>query len=100
MAVSSSVALIVGADGCSRVVVTQRWRMMFHVERGERLFVVPGLKVVEPVQWADVPRIVAAALAHADLWRTQSWHRYFLHRLLAPLGLALLISPIRATKSS
>ena len=29
----SAVAVIIGSDGCSRVVVTQRWRMMFHVDR-------------------------------------------------------------------
>lgn len=45
----SAVAGILKPDGGFRVVVTPRWRMKYHVGPGERLFVVPGLTVHEPV---------------------------------------------------
>jgi hypothetical protein len=47
--VKSAVAGIIDAGGGFRVVVTQRWRMRNHVKKGERIFIVPGLLVQEPV---------------------------------------------------
>lgn len=60
----SAVAGIVDRLGGLRVVVTQRWRMRYHVKSGERLFIVPGLEVREPVPWHDIPRVVRAAERH------------------------------------
>ena len=46
---TSAVAGILKPDGGLRIVVTPLWRMKYHVQRGERLFVVPGFTVQEPV---------------------------------------------------
>jgi hypothetical protein len=94
----SAVAVIVDKKGGSRVVITQRWRMMLHLDPGERLFVVPGLKVVEPLEWDDIPRVLGIALAYAEAWRDLPWHRYFLHRALLVLGHVQRISPTQVIK--
>jgi hypothetical protein len=47
----SAVAGIVDRGGGLRVVVGPRSNMRFHVAAGERLFIVPGFKVQEPVPW-------------------------------------------------
>lgn len=54
----SSVAGILDRRGSLRVVVTQRWRMRYHVAKGERLFVLPDLEVQEPVPWDDIPPLI------------------------------------------
>ena len=58
---ASAVAAILKPDGGFRVVVTQWWRMRAHVQKGERLFVVPGLKVKEPVPWNGQADVIEAA---------------------------------------
>jgi len=60
----SAVAGIVGIDGGIRVVVTPRWRMKYHVGPGERLFVIPGLRVCEPVSWGEIPALINRVNAH------------------------------------
>jgi hypothetical protein len=60
----SSVAGIVDRKGGLRVVVTQRWRMRHHVNKGERLFVVPGLEISEPVPWDDIPPLIETVQKH------------------------------------
>jgi hypothetical protein len=59
---SSAVAGILDRSGGLRVVVTESWRMRFHVGPGERLFVIPGLQVREPVD--DVAGIFALVRRH------------------------------------
>lgn len=46
---TSAVAAILKPDGGFRVVVTQAYRMKHHVAKGERLFIVPKLRVKEPI---------------------------------------------------
>jgi len=60
----SAVAGIMDARGGLRVVVTQRWRMRYHLEKGERLFVVPGVQVQEPVPWDDIPALIETVQKH------------------------------------
>lgn len=62
----SSVAGILDKQGGLRVVVTQRRRMHHHVAKGERLFVVPGLEVQEPVPWNDIPAVVELVHRHVN----------------------------------
>lgn len=57
----SSVAGIIDKDGNVRTVVTEHHRFRFHVHAGERIFVVPGLLVREPVEWGLIPFVVASA---------------------------------------
>jgi hypothetical protein len=57
----SAVAAIVDAKGGLRVVITERWRMRYHVGPKERLFIVPDCEVQEPVDLAYIPGIVARA---------------------------------------
>lgn len=63
---TSAVAGILDKTGGIRVVVTEPWRMRHHVADGERLFVVPGLEVEEPVPWDDVPRVIKQTLEHVS----------------------------------
>lgn len=65
MKAKSSVAGIVKPDGGFRVVVTEAHRMRHHVKSGERLFVVPGLKVREPIPWGKAQAdVIQAAQRH------------------------------------
>jgi hypothetical protein len=70
----SSVAGIVDCEGNVRTVVTELWRFRFHVHKGERIFVVPGLLVSEPVEWELIPFVIASAeQAVADgVWPAKS----------------------------
>lgn len=56
----SSVAGIIDPEGNVRVVVTELHRFHYHVRDGERIFVVPGLLVQEPVEWGLIPYVIAA----------------------------------------
>src|SRR5215213_1495261 len=56
--VLSDVAGITDKNGGFRVVVTERHRFKYHVGPGERLFVVPGLKVQEPIPFEEIRPIV------------------------------------------
>jgi hypothetical protein len=60
----SAVAGILDRKGGLRVVVTQRWRMRHHVGKHERLFVVPGVEVKEPVPWDEIPPLVEKVQKH------------------------------------
>lgn len=60
----SAVAGILDRGGGLRVVVTKRWRMKHHVGPGERLFIVPGLRVREPVSWGAVPALMRHVCEH------------------------------------
>lgn len=64
MTALSDVAGIIDRKGGFRVVVTQRFRMRHHVKKGERLFVVPGLKVQEPIPFEDIYGIVSQVEEH------------------------------------
>ena len=62
---ASAVAGIVDRNGVLlRVVVTQRWRMRNHVGKGERLFVVPGMQVQEPIPHKDVAPLIEKVRKH------------------------------------
>lgn len=61
----SSVGGVIDANGyLCRVVVTERERMHLHVVPGERLIVVPGLKIREPVSWREIPEVIQKVEAH------------------------------------
>lgn len=64
----SSVAGVIDKEGHFRVVVTQRWRMRYHISDGELLFVVPGLKVKEPVALGNVHYLVCRAQECVEEW--------------------------------
>jgi len=64
----SAVAGVLGKAGDLRVVVTQRWRLRHHVHKGERLFVVPGFEVQEPVPWGNIPYVVDRVEKHIYKW--------------------------------
>ncbi len=55
----SAVAGVLDAGGGFRVVITQAELMHHHVGPGERLFVVPGLMVQEPVDAIQAGDLVA-----------------------------------------
>lgn len=58
---ASIVAGVLDSDGGLRVVITQHWRLPFHVNKGERSFLVPGLFVYEPVSWERLPWVIEKA---------------------------------------
>ena len=64
----SAVAGIIDGDGNFRVVVTERWRMRHHVGKDERLFVVPKLRVQEPVSLGNVPALIELVQKHIEEW--------------------------------
>lgn len=64
----SNVAGIIDKDGGFRVVVTQRWRYHHHVAAGEKLFIVPGYEVREPIPWDDIPSLIKRVELYIDWW--------------------------------
>ena len=60
----SAVAGIVGQNGSFRVVVGPKRNMKFHLSQGERLFIVPGIKVREPVPHGDVLFLINLVREH------------------------------------
>lgn len=54
----SAVAGIIDRGGGLRVVVGPRGNMIYHIGRGERLYLIEGLKVREPVAWGAVPALI------------------------------------------
>ncbi len=60
----SAVAGIIDTGGGLRIVVTEHWRMHYHVRKGERLFVVPDLLVQEPVPWDMIPAVIHKTEKH------------------------------------
>ncbi len=66
----SAVAGILSPEGYFRVVVTQRWRMRHHLAKGERLFVVPGYLVQEPVKWDHIPLLIRKVELYIEWWLT------------------------------
>jgi hypothetical protein len=66
----SAVAGILDAQGGLRIVVTQRWRMKFHIGKGERAFIVPGFLLQEPVPWNYIPVMVRRVELYIEWWIT------------------------------
>lgn len=59
----SAVAGIMEKQGGIRVVVTERWRLRYHVKKGERLFITP-IEVKEPVPWDEIPTLIEKVQKH------------------------------------
>lgn len=56
----SAVGGIVGTEGqVKRIIIAERGRLHLHVQQGERLIVVPGLLVEEPVLWNEIASVIA-----------------------------------------
>jgi hypothetical protein len=66
----SAVAGILSPEGYFRVVVTERWRMKNHIAKGEKLFVVPGYRVEEPVPWDHIPLLIRKVELYIEWWIT------------------------------
>jgi hypothetical protein len=64
----SAVAGIVDSSGGLRVVVTQRERMHHHISKGEKLFIVPGMRVQEPVPWDEIPVVIRKVELYVLWW--------------------------------
>ncbi len=66
----SHVAGILGPDGGFRVVVTARKGDFnrHHRQPGERVLIVPGLMVQEPVEWDEIPRLIRRVEHHVWKW--------------------------------
>jgi len=58
IAKKSIVAGIVSPGGGFRVVVEKRHDIHCHVFPGERLYILPGVKVTEPVSFDKVPNLI------------------------------------------
>lgn len=62
----SSVAAIVSKKGTVlRIVVEKLHDMQFHVGEGERIFILPDVKVEEPVPWEKIPSLIQLATDYA-----------------------------------
>lgn len=66
--VKSSVAGIIDQWGGLRIVVAHPRSFKYHLAPGEKLFVVPNMKVEEPVPYFDWPMIEKATRKHIDWW--------------------------------
>ena len=68
MSRSSAVAGILDPYGGLRVVVDQDNKFRHHVRCDEMLFVVPGLRVHEPVPWHKIPFVISSVEQHIAEW--------------------------------
>ena len=66
-------AAVVGLDGGWRVVIDQRDALKHHVGKEERLVVVPGFWVQEPVSWEGIPSVVERVERY--LSKKKIWHK-------------------------
>jgi hypothetical protein len=64
----SNVAGILDSKGGLRVVVTQRAQMRHHLGKGEKLFVVPGFLIKEPVPWHYIPVMIRRVELYILWW--------------------------------
>jgi hypothetical protein len=87
----SALAGILESGGGVRVVVTEPWRFKFHLQRGERLFIVPGVWLSEPIPYEAWPWTIGAAEIHVattiwperlERWGTWEAEKYFRERIL------------------
>ena len=53
------VAGIVDQNGGLRVVLTEARRLKFHVQDGERAYILPNIEVEPPLAWEDGVNLVA-----------------------------------------
>jgi len=60
----SAVAGIVDKRGGLRVVVACKETLGHHLTEGERIFVVPGMLVQEPVPWDEIPAVIERVQKH------------------------------------
>lgn len=60
----SAVAGIIDAGGGLRVVIAQPHELQWHVGAGEQLFIVPKLRVKEPVPLHEIPDLVRLVENH------------------------------------
>lgn len=79
------IAGIVDKKGkCVRVVVDRASNLHFHINKGERVFVFPNIKIDGNLEWnnlAIIPKIekYAEEQAQKTFWKaiSQVWHKYF-----------------------
>lgn len=60
---SAVAGIIDNSGGGLRIVVTPYWRMRFHVQEGERIFILPG-RIQEPIDWDDCADLVTRVKEH------------------------------------
>lgn len=65
---TSAVAGILDPYGGLRVVVDRDSKFRHHVRCDEMPFVVPGLRVREPVPWHQIPFVIASVERHIAEW--------------------------------
>jgi len=66
----SAVAGILERGGGCRIVVTSPFRFRYHLQPGERLFVVPDFWIEEPVPWGLIPWLIGRTELHVarSIW--------------------------------
>jgi hypothetical protein len=69
----SEVGGIVERGGGLRVVIAPRKSLHFHVQDGERLFVLPNVRVIEPVAMENIPALVERVERFIDSRLGQQW---------------------------
>ena len=61
---ANAVAGILDKNGGLRVVATQLDGFKEHVGEGEKLYIVPGMLVPEPVPWEEIPDVILTVQKH------------------------------------
>lgn len=60
----SAVAGVLERSGAVRVVIGPAGNMQYHVTAGEKLFILPGIEVEEPVAWDSIGDVVEMVTRH------------------------------------
>lgn len=64
----SGLAGIVDVWGGMRVIVSEPWRLIYHLGIGEHVFLLPGIWLAEPVPWHCIPGIIIAVEQYIADW--------------------------------
>jgi hypothetical protein len=64
----SRIGGILDPYGGLRFIVARKYQFRAHVRCDELLFVVPGVKVVEPVPWEQIPWVISRITQHINEW--------------------------------
>lgn len=62
----SAIGAIISSDGGIRVVVTKKWRFKYHLQPGEKLYILPHVWIKEPMQWGVIPQVMREAKKFAE----------------------------------
>jgi hypothetical protein len=67
----SRLFIVLDHGGGWRFVVTPYWEIKYHLGPTERKIMVPKVRMVDPIEWNDIPRTIRLAERYATKWMVE-----------------------------